>query len=213
MLFSAPMVRAILAGRKTVTRRVAKPGRGQSWLADETLHQKVQRFEHRSNGWWSMQVGEPSRIVHCGVEMDGGHIGSLQSPYGGPGDRLWVKETWRPEPLHRADAVSVQYAADGALKFFDIDAVADGWKFPKASATGNVSPLFLPRWASRLTLEVVSVRPERLHEISAKDAKLEGCESCSPDDEFRALWESINGAGSWAKNPWVWRVQFKVVAK
>lgn len=89
ILFSGPMVRAILEGRKTQTRRVVKPGAGQGWLSHGTI-QKVRRFAPSKDGWWTMAVGEYREIEHCGHKMDGGHIGSVRCPYGQPGDRLLV---------------------------------------------------------------------------------------------------------------------------
>src|SRR5688572_30404829 len=100
------MVSALLEGRKTQTRRTVKPGPGQSWLAPETISE-VRRFAPGADGWWTMAVGEPKRIVHCGCEMDGGHIGSVRCPYGAPGDRLWVRET-----LKRSERGTWKYAAD-----------------------------------------------------------------------------------------------------
>lgn len=203
ILFSAPMVRAILSGAKTQTRRVVKdryidaapPACFFQWL--------------RAN---------------C--------------PYGTPGDVLWTKETWRPRISHACamDAcdcadVSVDYAADGASRWFSEEQIATGWLMPKAAAWGNVSPLFMPRWASRLTLEITGVRVERLQDISEADALAEGtpCYVCggpmnglseadchcfhrkAKPSDYRDLWESINGAGSWDANPWVWVIEFRRV--
>jgi hypothetical protein len=121
---------------------------------------------------------------------------------GGIGDRLWVRETWcgfTDEPYYRATAVE-----DGMLP----EEVADErWK----------PSIHMPRRASRIDLEVTGVRVERLQDISAEDCTAEGLRSflrehdavCDLRDQFRNLWESINGPESWASNPWVWAVEFK----
>lgn len=204
MLFSASMVRALLAEKKTQTRRLVKPPAGvpSVWI-----------FGHSDR--------ERAR-VRC--------------PYGVAGDRLWVKETWTPRHGHgeggtdcgcECGAVRVEYLADGGWKEFAPEAVADGWKMPKAASRGrNVTPLFMPRWASRITLEVTGVRVERVQDISEEDAKAEGIteiggrftfneglhQSRTARDSYAALWEIINGTESWDANPFVWCVSFRVLA-
>lgn len=183
IIFTAPEVRAILAGRKTMTRRVCK---GQRELSNEHDFQ----------------------LDRC--------------PYGQPGERLWVREVWAVP--HRYDhlgpsnipvkGVPTHYAATeerGGLR----------WR----------SPIQMCRWASRITLEIESVRVERLQDISEADALAEGCQCyvCgAPLDgnseadchcfhrtatasDYRDLWEHINGEGSWTANPWVWVLSFKRV--
>jgi hypothetical protein len=194
ILFSAPMVRAILDGQKTQTRRVVKPaGRlvATSW---SPLHpERGLRVTVRTG----------PRSTHTGPIGD--HLDAC--PYGEPGDRLWVRETWARfpgnDPVYRA-------TYDGRF--------GSGWKWKPS--------IHMPRWASRLTLEVTAVRVERLHDISESDAANEGI-SCSsghrwglaetgvehnaPSHAFRSLWQNINGPGSWEANPWVWAVSFKRV--
>lgn len=212
ILFSGAMVRAILDGRKTQTRRVVKPqplvGDGGCWFPDPP-QKPTSRARHYAN----------EAHMRRGLPLD------FQF-YGAPGDRLWVKETWQPRASARAVGWEVTYAADGSVFFHDVDRVPGSWKFPKAAAIGWVTPLFMPRWASRLTLEVTGVRVERLNDISEEDAMAEGIKqlssgsygvggeaslSMSAPDAFRSLWESINGDGSWKANPWVWVVEFKRV--
>lgn len=125
-------------------------------------------------------------------------------PYGQPGDRLWVRETWAAP--HSCDHLKpsevgpewrrIHYAATESL----------GWLIKRPS-------IFMPRWASRITLEITGVRVERLQAISEADAKAEGSSlvsgSYSHRGWFRELWGEINGPGSWEVNPWVWVVEFR----
>lgn len=198
ILFSAPMVRAILDGRKTQTRRAVK-FRGA---------EDIETAGHGSGPWpWSPELDD-----WCSC------------PHGEPGDRLWVRETWGLHRIHDKRVFSelspkVWYAADGAL---------DG-----TTLVGKWRPsIHMPRWASRITLEVTGVRVERLHDITEEDALREGIERHSQDDEtwftagkntsrgwyadgraaFRGLWDSINGDESWSVNPWVWVVEFTRLA-
>ena len=194
ILFSAPMVRAILAGTKTQTRRIMKP------QADDSTW-----FENGADGsiTWE-QDGKPC----CGTGVwDVPHYsGKLtRRPYGQPGDRLWVREShwwFKDEPDHETGyyppvltVEDVEFRADGD----------DGRKVWRPS-------IHMPRWASRITLEITGVRVERLQDISEADAQAEGVytdPACPAYDGYRVLWEQINGAGSWEANPWVWVVEFR----
>lgn len=133
-------------------------------------------------------------------------------PYGQPGDRLWVREAWQ--------------AIDGnerALRIMTEPHPSRGWiEYAATVPEGHEPPprwrpsIHMPRWASRITLEVTGVRVERLQDISEADATAEGV-SAIPDEmrratprcDFQALWQSINGPDSWAANPWVWIVEFR----
>lgn len=193
ILFSAPMVRAILEGRKTQTRRVVKPQPPAEFpaaLCD-------------ANGlcwWWN------------GDESEGWpQEDTLRCPYGAPGDRLWVRETFW------CDATS------GAFKWYVNDIFAPDQERDNCRLKPGIH---MRRSESRLALEVVSMRVERVQEISDKDAVAEGVEvnyNLSPGelsaylndsihvDRYARLWESINfkrGHG-WNTNPWVWVVEFK----
>jgi hypothetical protein len=159
-------------------------------------------------------------------------------PYGQPGDRLWVREAFRfPESLNLYSpaacgemATAAGYNSPWAPTQFEADGATSGeWigfeTPPKVTTAGKLRPgIHMPRWASRITLEIVSVRVERLQNISESDALAEGCtlECMTPtgDDSgsaihgpggFRALWEQIEGAESWDANSWVWVVEFKRV--
>jgi hypothetical protein len=117
----------------------------------------------------------------------------FKCPYGQIGDRLWVRETWAPS-YHGEDCI---YRADPDDEIF---------KF-----TGKWKPsIFMPRWASRINLEITNVRAERLQDITEEAAQAEGCES---RDSFKSIWDSINGGRSfgWDSNPWVWVIEFKKI--
>lgn len=213
ILFKAPMVRALFAGTKTQTRRAMVIGHAPD-------NSNVQ-FDASDLKWY----------------CDGG-LWLRSCPYGVPGDRLWVKETWAPSILrgHGQDAcdcdtVRVDYRANGGWKEFVTDEIPDDWTMPKAARGGqSVTPLFMPRWASRITLEVTSVRVERLQDVSEEDAEAEGVASLdgeidevalcakakamglTTDDArawFATLWGSINGDSAWDANPWVWVISFR----
>ncbi len=162
ILFSADMVHAIMAGRKSQTRRVVKP--------------RELKFLGVSRG------GLLSRFFPG------------KCPYGAVGDRLWVKETFQPVQL--ASAVTAwRYRAT------DLKGLAP-WK----------PSIFMPRSASRITLEIVSVHVERLNDISNEDCFAEGLPwdtSKGNRTWYADLWESINGKGSWDENPWVWVIEFR----
>ncbi|TXH42405.1 MAG: hypothetical protein E6Q97_35750 [Desulfurellales bacterium] len=212
IMFKAEMVRAILDGKKTQTRRPIK--HRHDWMIEE-------RDDGRS---WPYHPG----YVY-GDEGDW-----MRCPFGVPGDRLWVKETWRPRVVHShgLDAcdcgdVEIDFAAGGATKFvsdYDLTEVAFGWEIPKAANRGNVSPLFMPRWASRITLEVVDVLVQRVQSIIEEDAIAEGVDAVSMADvprqatmsrraDFAQLWDRLYAktASAWALNPWVWVVEFRRV--
>lgn len=181
ILFSAPMVRALLAGTKTQTRRVVKPAR------DPNI------------GCW-MTPGE--------IALDASTVQEVISPYGQPGDRLWVREAWaktQPIQLPWPQTMVVYREGDNRTDY------GGPWK----------PSIHMPRAFSRITLEVTGVHVERLQDISVADAIAEGV-NIHPDhhskpresiysavEAYRDLWESINGPESWEANPWVWVVSFK----
>ena len=130
-------------------------------------------------------------------------------PYGKPGDRLWVRETWSVSSAHDylspkdiPSSAKVEYAADGS----------SGYIFGKGRPL-----LFMPRWASRITLEITAIKVERLQDISGPDCWAEGIAHAGWDPErygsvvecYRNLWQSIHGPGSWDANPWLWVIQFQ----
>lgn len=204
ILFSAPMVRAILAGRKTQTRRPVRelPGDHGGPVGDHV------KFWRR---------GEEDSIRWCGC--DGlGSLGWLLCPLGEPGDLLWVRETWAyfggDEYLYQRDPGAVQYRSDATA----LDSPAGGRWRPS---------IHMPKWASRIWLRVTDVRVERVQDITEDDARADGVEpKCSHlegwsavianreavmpshSEEFARTWRSIYGE-SWDRNDWVWRIVFE----
>jgi hypothetical protein len=194
MLFSGPMVRAILDGRKTMTRRVVDLDYAQ-YDTDGVLGYEDAYGDH-----------------HNTIDL---------YKYGRPGDRLWVRETWatpasydqmKPSDLGRT--CPIYYHADKShgqwTRWEDED-----------QERGKLRPsIFLPRWASRITLELTAVRIDRVRAITWQDCIAEGATHEAaikdPCDNFRDLWDSINGKRpgcAWADKPWVWVISFRRVAQ
>jgi len=186
ILFSAPMVRAILDGSKTQTRRIMKPQPTKDYVTFMPLSAEL-----------------------VGVTKHGGPIdnrGWLHCPYGRPGDRLWVREkhaVWERDGWIEG-GVTITPSERGVYYWADQGAMHQ---------VGRWTPsIHMPRWASRITLEVDSVRVERLQDISQADAFAEGIPKACDNiaiDTYAALWQKINGPGTWDANPWVWVITFK----
>lgn len=202
ILFSGPMVRAILAGTKTQTRRIVKPQPDKTW--DD------------GRPWWNV----------------GGLNGLPKCPYGQPGELLWVRES-----LHQEFTTADRDTPDGCLAVYS----ADGDVAMKGGRPGwyewsrqTLPSIHMPRWASRITLEITDVRVQRVQEITKEDAIAEGIESkgVGPDGKprwnvygmellgqvtsdpawsFERLWLSIHGSSSWKWNPYVWAITFRRV--
>jgi len=235
ILFNSAMVRAILEGRKTVTRRPVKglqipnedPSKGETrhrWSAVGQCHPR----------YGFCVFGETEE--ECAMEL--AEFGAC--PHGRPGDRLWVREAWqgplvdddemRADPSWWKDMSPYQNTAHCSYR-----ASGDSCEFtdPDGNMQCRWKPsIHMPRWASRILLEITAVRVERLHDISEDQAVAEGVERPEnirdvdvwdgaerelfnamnqPRDRFKRLWADINGAESWDANPWVWVVEFKRV--
>ena len=205
ILFSAPMVRALLNGKKTQTRRKVK---GLPIILNretDSLEVDVANIEN----------GRFAQLCPC--------------PYGKPGDRLWVREAFMHEPADYCWEASVSIPCRPAVTTYRADypnsQPGEGWK----------PSIHMPRALSRITLEITGVRVERLQDISEADALAEGIErpenmsaeemkaldiwdgaerACfnalnQPVHQYRRLWNSINGPDAWDANPWVWAVEFR----
>lgn len=203
--------RAILAGRKTVLRRAVRPVRGY----EDFANCRPDKAAASHAVWW-----------HGPLET----VGAMQDcPYGEPGGRLWVREAWVADaqvdaiaPRDLSQGEPIQYPADGAVRQTGCSMVTPGKTRPS---------IHMPRWASRILLEVTDVRVERLQDISVEQAKAEGVRlytdhaelgdwwhvegietySADPRKSFELLWSSINNADAWAANPWVWVIEFQRV--
>lgn len=213
MIFNGEMVRAILDGRKTQTRRPIK------WK--QTRFTEIGEREDGSKWPWSEDAEHACDFWH-------------PCPFGAVGDRIWVRETWGVVshafsddglmidwvPDRPATAIHEMpfgngyysgyaiYAADGDFTWGDDDGYEDGRSCWKPS-------IHMPRAASRILLEITNVRVERLRSMSQDDARAEGVIAASGPMEaglaFRELWDSIYGEESWKANPWVWVIEFKRV--
>jgi hypothetical protein len=203
IIFSAAMVRALLDGRKTQTRRIVKPQPAPATRMHELA------LAMNDSGTEQYLHGTPAALEH-----------DVRCPYGVPGDRLWVKETFRGET-----PAATSYRADD----------------PGETPLKWTSSIFMGRPLSRLTLEVIDVRVEPLHDLDDEDAIAEGLPDLgdpasvavyapyfdrvdaawashdpipptpTPVERYRMVWTHINGAASWDVNPWVWVVSFRVV--
>lgn len=211
ILFKGEMVNAILQGRKTQTRRIIKPQPFKCWKLGAEYQGLNALGEH---------LFYPAGDLDSGFEAayDEGDDGIRVSPYE-MGQRLWVKETFSHsvgEVMMSSDERRPVGSKLGMVAYRASCNITD----PPVGNKWKPS-IFMPRALSRITLESVSVRVERLQDISEEDAKAEGVTDSYPEEEcnsskpfregYMRLWEKINGKGSWESNPWVWVVEFKVI--
>lgn len=216
ILFSGAMVRAILAGTKTQTRREIKPQPHAHWMPEVGMYAPtmIDRTGEQFPG---------PEVYGASDEFDG-----RKCPYGQPGDRLWVRESFQPIFAAGIEHNDTDWKTGKgyACKYPATDPIEE-WIDADDNITSRCKPsIHMPRWASRLTLEVVEVRVERLGQISEADAIAEGVtygpcrheghgESCpatrTAQEAFKDLWWGINGGESWERNPWVWVVEFRRV--
>ncbi|ECJ2355003.1 hypothetical protein FNI87_24305 [Salmonella enterica subsp. salamae] len=200
MIFNGEMVRAILEGRKTQTRRVLGTYQDAVKFCPEWDVNGKQIF---------IVLGEKD---HTGMNPV---ITAIPCPFGQPGDRIWVRETFRVHS-RATDVATLVYRAS----------VRNSWteqthRVPVAVCNKPATPekwtpsIHMPRWASRILLEITDVRVERLNSITESDAEAEGVTDTGFGDllvdGFRYLWKSIYGDDSWQANPWVWVIEFKRV--
>nr|WP_310616968.1 hypothetical protein [Pantoea cypripedii] len=195
ILLNGDMVRAVLNGSKTQTRRIMKVQPESKQFGLSRVRASTKRSDIGKYYW-----SESNATGH--------HIRSklFACPFGAVGDRLWVRETWSTHSCFDdyksstlSPMLSLHYWADGKLD------------------TGKKRPsIHMPRWASRITLEITGVRVERLNSISGEDARsegfaYEGSYVLGDIDEFYRAWTSIYGEESWQANPWVWVIEFRRV--
>lgn len=212
ILMSAPMVRAILAGTKTQTRRA---------IAKQATHDLYyQRMYGVSPPPNPVAFGTPGLWRIVGPDYPDNKEDDVPCPYGVPGDRLWVRENgWeRPE---RTPKMMREGADTWAPYYYDADGISEqeaadfkAWGFKRRPS------IHMPRAACRIVLEVTGVRVDRLQDISQADSIAEGAPgghgaipgyayNATPREHYMAVWAAVNGAASWAANPWVWVVEFR----
>lgn len=230
ILFSAPMVRALIDGRKTQTRRAIKPAPptqaaffGSSFGLCRSVADGVRMISLNQYDTLPKHPTDWDLVGSVGVARDAGFPNRYRCPYGGVGDLLYVREAWQ---LHEraSDVCKVVYRASVGRSWSEAHE-----QFPDSLAAKMAARPFQhgwrpgihqPRWSSRLTLEITEVRAQTLHQISEADAIAEGSQEpslvsltgagWSERDVYARLWNSINGKDAWALNPWVWAVSFKV---
>jgi hypothetical protein len=210
IIFNADMVRAVLDGRKTQTRRMLTPH-----------HLKM--------------INAAASAGECYPLESGNQQPNSQSyyrewcQYGAVGDRLWVRETWMPDAPRDGTWGDVEFFG---CKGSPLSMIPERYRTPehcihRASWDGQemvgwTPSIHMPRWASRITLEITGVRVERLNSMTESDALAEGCHgghdsipgymySATPHEHFHHVWQSIYGDDSWQANPWVWVIEFKRV--
>lgn len=234
ILFAPSMALATVEDLKTQTRRLTKFQPSHHW---QGLPGYVAHVEFLDSANGNLYV----RFRHSIPQNPHSDYGAWQRcPYGRPGDRLWGREAHRfvvgfdnRPPRDVSEGTPVRYECDGVDLIPGVGPAGGGWTWGKYRP-----PMFMPRWASRILLEITEVRVQRLHEISEEDAIAEGVQwldhppACagqqpargwrgyennqplyrdSARDSFRSLWVSINGIDSWDANPCVWAVSFKKV--
>jgi len=201
----ARSINGILEGRKTQTRRIVKPSVKGCTVGSYTN-------------------GNPLDNEVVNVQEDGDPWTDIKCPYGQPGDRLWVRETWAMNDVEYGWGSIPKTRPPG---FGEITYRADGeWKDQFEELDGDIPPwrpsIFMPRWASRLTLKITGIRVERVQDISDVDCEAEGCRPSTEGDghdwlrtengwhrTFRQLWDDTNGAAAWDRNEWCWCIAFK----
>jgi len=229
ILFSEAEVLATLAGRKTQLRRVVNPQPPAD--AEAVGANSCEGPEGPAWFWW-----KGNRDERNFWPPTTGGANSIHCPFGQPGDQMWLRETWALVHNWEEDGIDDW---EGAIpKDRPISPSAQVWhKAGHLRSSDTVEDrgfrwrpsIHMPRWASRLTLEITNIRVERVQEISEEDARAEGVlgESVECDvaadppgqiafvtryrQPYMRLWDSINGVGSWVSDPWVWAITFKAV--
>lgn len=215
IIFSAPSILAIQEGRKKMIRRAVNPQPDPRARGEETvLHGPNWHFFNRPN--------------RNGKHNGGMVVGTVKCPYA-VGNRLWVRETWQDYCPLWGGVWCGHGDQEGVIRDHLLVYRADPLELHLRGSEGNQaspvkwrSPIHMPRWASRLTLEITEVRVERLQSISEEDAITEGVDSISIADvprqatlsrraDFAQLWDKVNGKHPWESNPWVWTISFRVV--
>jgi hypothetical protein len=229
IIFSAEMVRAILKGRKTQTRRIATNLPPPPENAIHPNHERLHPAPYLDAYCSEKKTPQNPRgmsAMWCWWTPDNRMGREFRCRYGQPGDQLWVRETWgavwpadEPVPLRQCE---IEYRADLPPGCTDRPG-----EWPADEGNGPEVPkwrpsIHMPRWASRITLRITDIRVERLQSVSHEECEAEGCPgghgsipgypySATPREHFQTLWNHINGPGAWEANPWVWVISFERV--
>jgi hypothetical protein len=223
IIFNVDMVRAVLDGRKTQTRRIMRVQPDSAGFESRFIIDSTKRSEIGKWCW-----AEP------GVFVNPRRSALFPCPFGEIGDRLWVRETWMADAPRDGTWGDVEFYG---CKGSPLSMIPERYRTPEHcihragwvghEMVGWTPSIHMPRWASRITLEITGVRVERLWDISEDDAKAEGCKFVplrfktgtreveemghTAIFQFGTLWESIYGDENWQANPWVWVIEFKRV--
>lgn len=208
ILFSTPMVQAILEGRKTMTRRACKDNGdnliGYEYVTNNPTYPEMWngKKSERYTGWVAMFNNLPVVMPR-------------KCPYGNIGDILWVREM-----LYQNGELGLEYVAD--KEYIDENIIPEDHKPYRNYAHCNIPSIHMPKYLCRIFLEIIDIKVERVKNISEKDAILEGSIPSGGNilglrdgaiGLFKSLWQSINGEESWNQNPWVWAITFKQIKK
>ncbi|WP_430690033.1 hypothetical protein [Klebsiella quasipneumoniae] len=224
MIFNGEMTRAILDGRKTQTRRIMKVQPSE----DFTPMNMALETDYKARWYTPGVVDKDGYLQPASKEVFGvsNENEGYSCPFGAVGDRIWVRETFTG---HYLDDDQIQDIKDGRDKASSLCEYRADYPDGYQAADGWTPSIHMPRWASRILLEITDVRVERLNAISEEDARAEGiidggclncgepepcgCANPEPDatDAFAYLWQSIYGQESWNANPWVWVIEFERV--
>lgn len=224
ILFSGGMILEILADRKTQTRRLLKQacdnaGKDIAWAVCPA-----------AESGWIAWFGLPTLGIEAFTKKAYTH--GFPCPYGVVGDRLWVRETWRTgnkfDSLSPSEIAARANDAGYRMAWGPVQYMADGFSIGSIEDYENFGPfgrvrqsIFMPRWASRITLEITDVRAQLLQDITEEDAQAEGAPAATAGQSsqghikthrtgFVQLWTSINAKRApWSSNPWVWRISFR----
>lgn len=209
ILFSSAMVQAILAGRKTMTRRIKGLNVLNEWPSS---------WVHDGS---KMYVNDKGQLMFRFWNSNDDRRIEIPCPYGKPGDILWVRET-----IYQNGELGLNYVADNEQ--IDEEIIPVDHKPYRNYAFCNIPCIHMPKWAARIWLEVTDIKVERLQDITEEDAIKEGVEELpfgfniivnqqylytggTAKESFSLLWKEINGAESWDANPWVWCISFNVL--
>lgn len=237
IIFSSEMIRAIIAGRKTQTRRTVK----------NLEYLNFRQFDSYERWQLEYRFTKPIKGTLKGLVVSFANEAAAKSHFIADfckyqvGDFLWVRESFYPDPPHTGEWDFYEFD-DGTPHQMNIKAIPEKYRNPehviykeswKGSPLSWKSPIYMPRWASRITLKITDIRIERIQETTEADAISEGCDAdsntlearerwhnyCNPGNAikgshrstFEKLWKKINGAESWNNNDWVFVYTFEVV--